>query len=489
MQRETKAANYHPEPSADGVAGYEFRLLIDGELLDGASDFAVIDPGSGRVFARAPDASRPQLDAAVAAARRAQPGWAGLSDVERRARLAAFAQGMRDRAAGIAQIFTREQGQSLAHATREILGAARLIEAVSHIEVHPELLFEAPGIRRELHYRPLGIVGAITPWNVPIMMAAGKIAEALQAGNTMLLKPSPYTPLATLMLGEVAARSLPPGVLNILSGGNDLGAWIVEHPDVDMITFTGSTATGKHIGAAASVSGLKRIVLELGGNDAAIVLDDVDVARAAPRIFRAAFNNSGQICMGIKRLYVHADKFEEMRDALVDLAVRAKLGRGAEPDVTMGPLQNEMQFRRVLELIDDARTHGAVIETGGVPLACDGYFIPPTIVSNVSDGMRIVDEEQFGPVLPIIRFTDVEDALARANDTRFGLGGSVWTGDAARGLALARRLEVGTAWVNTHQELNVDAPFGGAKESGIGRVMSAIGARTYMEPQVVDVRD
>lgn len=465
-----------------------FSLLIDGKLEAGETEFTVTSPGTGTVFARAPDASRAQLDKAVAAARRAQPAWAALSDEERRAYLVAFAQGVRERASEIAEIFTREQGRPYAYAKKEIIGSTHLIEAVSRIEVNPEVIFEADGLRRELHYRPLGVVAAITPWNVPVMMAAGKIVEGLQSGNTMLLKPSPYTPLATLMLGEVAAMTLPAGALNILSGGNDLGAWMVEHPDVDMITFTGSTATGKKIGASASLHGLKRVVLELGGNDAAIVLDDVDVAVAAPKIFQAAFGNSGQICMAIKRLYVHESKFAGLLDALVELAKNARVGEGFEPDVTMGPLQNRMQYARVLELIEDARAKGAIFAAGGAALDRAGYFIPPTIVTNVTEGFRIVDEEQFGPVLPVMSYTDSEDALARANGTRFGLGGSIWTSNSERGYALARRLEVGTAWVNTHHELNIDAPFGGAKESGIGRVMSALGAKTYMEPQVIDLK-
>lgn len=465
-----------------------FSLLIDGKLQLSKSEFAIINPASGAIFAHAPDASRDHLDSAVAAARRAQPAWAALTDEERRAHLAAFANGIRQRATEIANVFTREQGRPLAQATKEIMGAAHLIEAVSQIEVKPELIFEGGGLRRELHYRPLGVVGAITPWNVPVMMAAGKISEGLQAGNAMVLKPSPYTPLATLLLGEVAATTLPSGVLNILSGGNDLGAWIVEHPGIDMITFTGSTKTGKQIGASASLNGLKRVVLELGGNDVAIVLEDVDVAAVAPRIFQAAFGNSGQICMAIKRLYVHESKFDALLEALVDLARQVRVGDGLEAGVTMGPLQNRMQYERVLELIEDTRAKGAVFAAGGAPLERAGYFIPPTIVTGVSEGFRIVDEEQFGPVLPVMPYADIDDALARANGTRYGLGGSIWTSDAERGYALARRLEVGTAWVNTHHELNLDSPFGGAKESGIGRAMSVLGAKSYMEAQVVDVR-
>lgn len=276
-------------------------------------------------------------------------------------------------------------------------------------------------------------------------------------------------------------------MLNILSGGDELGAWMTEHAEVDMVTFTGSTATGKKIGAVASTNGLKRVILELGGNDAGIVLADANVDKIAPRIFKAAFLNAGQACMALKRLYVHESLFADLRDALVKIARETKVGDGFEAGVTLGPVQNRMQFDRVVDLIEDARRSGADLPAGDYRLDRAGYFIAPTIVTGVSDGVRLVDEEQFGPVLPMMPFSDVEDAINRANNSRYGLSGSIWTSDRNLGTRLAMRLEVGTAWVNKHLEAALDAPFGGAKESGIGRTMSALGAKAYMEPQVVDV--
>ena len=320
----------------------------------------------------------------------------------------------------------------------------------------------------------------------PIVLAVPKITQALYVGDTIVVKPSPYTPLTTLRLGELAQRVLPPGVLNVVAGGNDLGQWITEHPGIDKISFTGSVATGKRVLASAAGT-LKRVTLELGGNDAAIVLDDVKPAEVAPRIFQAAFVNSGQVCMAIKRLYVHDSIYDAMCDELVALARKARVGDGFDPDVTMGPVQNKMQYERVLGILEDTRRSGARILTGGNPLPGDGYFIEPTIVADIAEGTRLVDEEPFGPVLPVIRYTDIDDAIRRANDTRFGLGGSIWTNDLARGEALAARLEAGTAWVNQHVGTEAGVPFGGCKESGLGREYAELGLKGYMEAQVVKV--
>lgn len=462
-----------------------FQQLIDGKLEDSPKSFDVIDPSTGEPFARAPNASREQLDRAVAAARRAQREWAARTPQARREALHAFAASLRAQANEIATVLTREQGKPLADAQREVLGAAALIEGASTIEIEPELLESSRGVQRQVRFRPVGVVGAIAPWNAPIILSSSKVVEALQAGNCMVLKPSPYTPLATLMLGEIAARTLPRGVLNVLSGSDDFGSWMTSHPGIDLVSFTGSCATGKRV-AAAAAQGLKRIILELGGNDAAIVLADADVQAITPKLIAAAFENTGQICMAIKRLYVHESLYSELCDALVKHTAKVHVGSGFEPNVTMGPLQNRMQYDRVLELIEDARARGATFLTGGRALQRPGYFVAPTLVTNVAEGVRLVDEEQFGPVLPILPFRDEEDAIARANASRYGLSGSVWTRDLAHGQALAAKLEVGTAWVNKHLAPSPDAPFGGAKESGIGRIGAKFGARAYMEPQVID---
>lgn len=462
-----------------------FSHTIAGRAVAGRSQFEVIDPSTGAAFAWCPDASRNDLDDAVHAAGAAQRAWSRCGFDERRRHLCAFAAALRENSEYLSSLLTHEQGKPLSRAVNEIKRSAAALEILSSIEIEKDILrCDEEGIV-ELHYRPLGVVGAITPWNVPIVLAVPKIAQALYAGNTIVVKPSPYTPLTTLEIGRIARKIFPPGVLNVVAGGNALGQWLTEHPDVAKVSFTGSVATGKRVMRSAAET-LKRVTLELGGNDAAIVLPDVVPEEIAQRLFWAAFNNCGQVCMAIKRLYVHASIYERLCAELANIARRVKVGNGFEEGVELGPVQNRMQFDRVSEILTDTRSlRGVRILAGGFPLDRPGYFVQPTIVTDIREGTRLVDEETFGPVLPVIRFTDVEDAIRRANATRFGLGGSIWTNDLDRGAALAEELEVGTTWVNRHLNSDMLIPFGGWKESGIGREYSIMGLKAYMEPQVV----
>jgi acyl-CoA reductase-like NAD-dependent aldehyde dehydrogenase len=462
-----------------------FAHLIDGALETSVSTFEVVNPSTGRAFAQCPDASREQFDAAVAAARRAYAGWSRTSFDERRERLNRLADAIDQRVEPLARVLTLEQGKPLAKARIEIRRAAGIIRHLVTIAIEPEILRDDARGRVELRHKPLGVVGGIAPWNVPIVLAAPKICSALYTGNTMVLKPSPYTPLTTLMIGAIARDIFPAGVLNVLAGGNELGQWMTEHPGIDKITFTGSVATGKRVMAAAA-SNMKRVTLELGGNDAAIVLGDVDVKAVAQPLFDAAFANSGQICQAIKRLYVHGSIYDAMVEELAAIARRVRVGDGFDEQVELGPVQNRAQYERVLELIDDTRRQpGVRIVAGGRPLDRPGYFIEPTIVADIADGTRLVDEEPFGPVLPVIRFDDVDAVLDKANATVFGLGGSVWTQDIELGANLAARMETGVAWVNHHLGVAPEFPFGGVKESGIGRANGELGLKRNMEPQLV----
>ena len=464
----------------------DFAQLIDGELVGSERSLDVINPATEQVFARCPAATRAQLDQAVAAARRAFDAWRRTSYQERAALLKRVAEVLRQHQDRLAELLTREQGKPLSQARDEIGRAFTQSEGMTRIDIPVETLVDDSERKVELHYVPLGVVGIITPWNAPINLAAGPLTSALYTGNTVVLKPSPYTPLSTLKIGELIREIFPRGVLNVLGGGDDLGQWMTEHPGIDKISFTGSVATGKKVMASAA-GNLKRITLELGGNDPAIVLDDVDPQAIAPRLFFAAFVNSGQVCMAIKRIYAHERIYDALCAALAAEARKAIVGDGLDLKTQMGPIQNRKQYERVIGILEDAKRSGARIVAGGELPDRPGYFMTPTIVTGIADDSRLVKEEQFGPIVPVLKFTDVADAVRRANDTRYGLSGSVWSSDLDRAAAIAAQLEVGTAWVNQHRATSAIVPFGGAKESGMGRQYSALGLKGYMEPRVVSV--
>ncbi|HWL61398.1 MAG TPA: aldehyde dehydrogenase family protein [Steroidobacteraceae bacterium] len=461
-----------------------YGLLIDGQLVQTSAKLEVVNPATGKVFATCPAAGAAELDMAVAAARRAFPAWRALSFEERAGHVARIAAALEAHKEPLARLLTQEQGKPVGQSRDEIARAGTLSVGMTKIRIAPETILDNAQRLIELHWRPLGVAGIITPWNAPVNLAAGPLASALYAGNCAIIKPSPFTPLTTLRIGELLRGILPAGVVSVLSGGDELGALMTAHPGIDKISFTGSVATGKKVMAGAAGT-LKRVTLELGGNDAAIVLPDVDVADVAKKLFFAATVNSGQVCMAVKRIYAHEDIYEALCAALAAEARQAKLGDGLDPATTLGPIQNRRQYERVCELKDDARQHGRMDE-GTLP-AGGGYFVAPTVVTGLGERDRLVAEEQFGPVFPVLPFSDVNDAVARANDTRFGLAGSVWSRDTARATAIAARLEVGTAWVNQHRITAADVPFGGAKESGIGRTYSRMGLEAYMEPQVISV--
>lgn len=464
----------------------DFSLLIDGELVPSGAHMDVIDPALGQPFARCPAAGRAELDRAVAAARKAFAAWRTTTYAERAERVKKMSQALRDNQSWLAELLTREQGKPLSQSIAEIDRGAAQSDGMVGIEIPVETLIDDKERHIELRYRPLGVVGIITPWNAPVNLALGPLVSALYTGNTVVLKPSPYTPLATLKLGEIVKDIFPAGVVNVLAGGDELGQWLTEHPGVDKIAFTGSVATGKKVLASAAGT-LKRVTLELGGNDPAIILEDADPKAIAKKVFFASFVNSGQVCMAIKRIYAHEQVYDALCAALVEEAKKAKVGNGLEPGTELGPIQNKMQYDKVVGILEDTKKSGARFLTGGEVPEGPGYFFPPTLVTDVADDSRLVREEQFGPIVPILKYSDLEDAIARANDTRYGLSGSVWTSDPERGKQIAARLEVGTAWVNQHRATSAFVPFGGAKESGLGRQYSSLGLKSYMEPEVVSV--
>jgi len=328
------------------------------------------------------------------------------------------------------------------------------------------------------------VVGAIIPWNFPLLILGFKLPPALLAGNTLVVKPAPTTPLSTLRFAELVKDVLPAGVLNVIADANDLGDPMTKHPDIRKISFTGSTATGQKVMASAAQT-LKRITLELGGNDAGIVLDDVDPKTVAPGIFDGAFQNSGQVCLAIKRLYVHESVYDEICDELVAIAKSTVVDDGSKQGTKLGPLQNKMQYEKVKAFLDDAHKNGKVI-AGGAAMDRPGYFIAPTIVRDIAEGSKLVDEEQFGPVLPVIKYSDSDDVIRRANASSYGLGASVWSSDPKRAHEIATRIEAGTVWINKHLDMAPHIPFGGAKQSGIGTEFAEEGLAEFTQLQIIN---
>jgi acyl-CoA reductase-like NAD-dependent aldehyde dehydrogenase len=469
------------------VAETGWDFTIGGRAVPGSRHLPVYDPATGQVFAQAPDATVAETDAAIAAAAAAFPAWSALSWDDRAARVRAFGAAIREDINSLARLLSREQGKPLEKAMSEIGAGLAYLEAYSAMRLEPELFKETEKQRIELHHRPLGVVGAITAWNYPVLLALWKIAMAVMAGNTVVVKPAPSTPLATLAIGKIAARVLPPGVINVVSGATEAGERLTQHPLVRKITFTGSTETGRRIMASASAH-LKRLTLELGGNDAGIVLEDADPKAIAGDLFWAKFSNCGQVCAALKRLYVHRSIFEPLCAALVDVAAQVKIGPGFSDGAQIGPMQNRAQRDRIAATVGAAMAAGArLIYQSDIP-AGDGYFYPITLLAEAPEDSAVVRSETFGPVLAILAYDDVEDAIRRANDTEYGLGASVWSPDTARATAIAQRLEAGSTWVNQHPSMDPNVPFGGIKTSGLGVEGGVRGLEEFTTIQVVNVK-
>ena len=462
-----------------------YKLLINGQMVEGEPSMDVVNPATEEKLADCPRASESQLNAAVAAAKAAFPAWSKTSIDERKAAVLKIADVVEANAAELAQLLTKEQGKPIEDATVEVYGMAAFCRYFTSLDLPVEVLEDSEGRRVEVHRNPLGVVGAIVPWNFPLILMAFKLPPALIAGNTLVIKPAPTTPLSTLRIAELIQDILPAGVINFITDANDLGAPMTAHPDVRKISFTGSTETGAKVMAGAAGL-LKRITLELGGNDAGIVLDDVDPKEAAQKLFDSAFQNSGQVCIAMKRLYVHENIYDEVCEELASIANDTVIGDGLEQGTKLGPLNNKMQYDKVKALIEEAKQDGNVIAGGEFPDK-PGYFIRPTIVRDIKEGSRLVDEEQFGPVLPVMSFADESEAVERANASAWGLGGSVWSASPERAYALAEQMDSGTVWINKHAELDPTIPFGGAKMSGLGNELGQEGLQEFTQQKIINI--
>ena len=469
----------------------EFNMYINGKQVQSGKTFEVINPATAKPFARCQLGDAAFVDQAVAAAKAAFPAWSRTPDEQRKQLLHQVAAAIEANMPELMELVTRETGKPMGGLNgigsgMEVGGSAAWTHYTAELQLPVDVIQDNEVARIEVHRKPLGVVASITPWNWPLLIAIWHVIPALRAGNTVVMKPASFTPVSTLRFAQLAGDILPPGVINIVTGGGDVGNAITGHPDVRKVAFTGSTQTGKRIMTSAAKN-LARCTLELGGNDAGIVLPDVNVKEVAPKLFGVCFHNNGQTCAALKRLYVHESQYEELGQAMAELAKKVKVGDGMEEGTELGPVQNLAQLEIVQDLAESARADGGRFLAGGKRMDRAGYFFEPTIVADLTDGSRLVDEEPFGPILPIIKYTDIDEVIERANRNECGLGGSIWSSDTRKAAELAQRLECGSAWVNDHGAVQPDAPFGGIKQSGMGVEFGLYGLEEFTSIQTLKI--
>lgn len=459
------------------------RNVVDGAAADAVDGRTsdILDPTTGEAYATAPVSGPADVDAAVGAAARAFEGWRRTTPQERQRALLRIADAIDARADELVAVESKDTGKPLhLTATEEVppsadhlrffAGAARVLEGLSAGEYLPG---HTSFVRRE----PVGVIGQVTPWNYPLMMAVWKIAPALAAGNTVVLKPSDTTPASTLLLAEIAGEHLPPGVLNVVCGDRDTGRALVEHPRPDMVSITGSVRAGSEV-AGSAAHDVKRVHLELGGKAPVVVFADADLAAAAEGIAGAGFFNAGQDCTAATRVLVQASVHDDFLAALAAAARTHRTGMPDDPDVSFGPLNNAAQLARVTGFLDRLPDHAEVV-VGGHRQGTRGYFHEATVVDGLRQDDEAVQDEIFGPVITVQTFADETEAVALANGVRYGLSSSVWTTDHARAMRLSRDLDFGVVWINTHIPFVSEMPHGGFKQSGYGKDLSMYGFEDY----------
>ncbi|KAL4765313.1 aldehyde dehydrogenase family protein [Aspergillus foveolatus] len=464
-----------------------FHNVINGQLTSTATTRHSLNPATKKENLAVPVSTAKDVDDAVSAAKTAFKSWSRTSYEERRRACLAYADTLEANKEALTALLTQEQGKPLDQAAVEVGMAVTWTRQLPTIEIPENVIQDKEECRIVQRYTPLGVAAAIVPWNFPVLLAVGKIIPAVYTGNTVIVKPSPYTPYCALKLAELAIPHFPPGVVQALSGGDDLGPMITEHPGIDKISFTGSTATGKKVMASASKT-IKRVTLELGGNDAAIICDDVDIDKVVPNLAILSFLTSSQICMMIKRLYVHEKIYDTFLQKFVAFVSNFKVGAGTQEGVFIGPVQNEMQYEKAKDLFSSIESEKLRPVLGGTITASDGYYIAPTIIDNPPESSRVVQEEPFAPILPVLKWTDEDDVVARANGTDSALAASVWSVDLERAQRIAGQLAGGSVWINSHFEVSPFAPFGGHKSSGIGVEWGLSGLLGYCNSQTIWVK-
>ncbi|MBE4948063.1 aldehyde dehydrogenase family protein [Chryseobacterium culicis] len=453
------------------------------------TSFLSLNPSTLEVIGEVANTSREEIDDKIKKAQKAQKRWAARPDAERKEIILKVAEALQQNSKHLAAWITREQGKPLSGpgANFEMQACVGWTQVPASLDVPEEIVFEDETRKDILYRNPIGVVAAIAPWNWPLMIAIWQIIPSLRMGNAVVIKPSEYTTFCTLEMIKVINTVLPEDILQVITGRGEVGSYLTSHPEIGKIMFTGSIATGKKV-IEASVKNMARLTLECGGNDAGIILPGFDVSKHIDQLFWAAFLNMGQTCACLKRLYVHENDYEKVVKALADYSFHIPMGDGADEASILGPIQNKMQYDKILDLILDSEKNGADVLFRGQKPDLEGYFIPVTLIGNVDNGHRIVDEEQFGPVLPIIKYKTLEEAISKANDSENGLGASVWSDDLDEAQKVAAQLEAGTVWINQHGAINPFVPFGGAKQSGYGVEFGIEGLKAVSLPKVISIK-
>ncbi|PYH92653.1 aldehyde dehydrogenase [Aspergillus ellipticus CBS 707.79] len=473
--------------SIEKIPFTEFYNTINNEITTTPTTRHSINPATRKPNPEVPVSTEQDLNSAVKNARAAFKTWSKLSVEERRQKVIAYGDAIEAHAEEFTKLLVQEQGKAHGQAAIEVGMCSTWARQIPQLELNDVVLQDTDDQRIVQRFTPMGVVAGIVPWNFPLLLAVGKLVPAVYSGNTIIIKPSPFTPYCGLKLGELAAKIFPPGVVQVLSDAGDLGPLITAHPDINKISFTGSTLTGKRI-MASCANTLKSLTLELGGNDPAIICDDVDVEAIVPQVATLSFLVSAQVCMMIKRLYVHEKIYDKFLSALVAFTKNLKVGDGSKPDTFFGPVQNEMQYEKVKDLFTSIQTENLKPALGGTVTESGGYFITPTIIDNPPENSRVVQEEAFGPILPVLKWSDEADVIARANDSDSGLGASVWSKDLDRAQRMGAQLESGSVWINSHFQVAPHVPFGGVKTSGIGREWGVEGLKSYTQSQTMWIK-